>query len=80
MKGGIYHITDDRAAFHPKIIEIIEEKKKPSFSTSKVLINVLAKFGDMISPQLIQKVKNDLQSNRFQPKNKDCLLNRFFTN
>ena len=66
MKGGVYHITDDEPLSTQKIIEIIRtaKGKKPLIlSPPKFLINVLAKFGDMISLPINSKRLKKMTSN-----------------
>ena len=66
MKGGVYHITDDEPLSTQKIIEIIgtaKGKKPLILSPPKFLINVLAKFGDMISLPINSKRLKKMTSN-----------------
>lgn len=66
MESGIYHITDDESLSTQKIIEIIGTaivKKPLILSPPKFLINVLAKFGDMISLPINSKRLKKMTSN-----------------
>lgn len=66
MESGVYHITDDEPLSTQKIIEIIgtaQGKKAIILSPPKFLINVLAKFGDMISLPINSKRLKKMTSN-----------------
>ena len=66
IEGGIYHITDDEPLSTQKIIKIIgtvKGKKPLILSPPKFLINVLAKFGDMISLPINSKRLKKMTSN-----------------
>ena len=66
MESGVYHITDDEPLSTQKIIEIIgtaKGKKPLILSPPKFLINVLAKFGDMISLPINSKRLKKMTSN-----------------